>query len=113
MTQRVSAIELPQPQPQDGERDNRYAAFRKLISDIAEHLQPEDVTKCAFIRGIPKDRSHTALDMLTYLVQVGAFSHENVGPLVDLLKDLKRHDLIHDLVTPYKAEHSEGTFLVK
>ena len=98
-------------QPQGAERDNRHAAFRKLITDISEHLRPEDVTKCTFIRGLPKDRSLSALDTLSYLMQVGTFSHKNVEPLVDLLKDVKRHDLVHDLVGPYRAEHPDGTFL--
>ena len=111
MAQRVSATELQLPQ--SAERDNRHAAFRKLITDISEHLRPDDVTKCTFIRGLPKDRSLSALDTLSYLMQVGAFSHENVEPLVNLLKDVKRHDLIHDLVSPYRAEHPVGTFLAR
>ena len=88
--------------------ERRQSAFRKLITKLSEHLQPEDVKKCAFIRTLPKDRTPTALGTLEYLMQVGEFSYTNVEPLIDLLKDVDRHDLVSDLVEPYKNEHPDG-----
>lgn len=97
------AIELLPLQPSD--RDGHLEAFRKLISDLSEHLRPEEVGRCSFLRVLPPDRTQTALDTLSYLMKIGEFSHNNVEPLVNLLKDVKRHDLVNTLVEPYKKEH--------
>lgn len=94
------AIELQPLQLSD-----HLETFRKLISDLSEHLRPEEVERCSFLRGLPPDRTQTALDTLSYLMKIGEFSHTNVEPLVSLLKDVKRHDLVNTLVEPYKKEH--------
>lgn len=100
------AIELLPLQRSD--RDGHLEAFRKLISDVSEHLLPEEVKKCSFLRGLPQDGTQTALDTLSYLIKIGKFSHSNVEPLVSLLKDVNRHDLVSTLVEPYKEEHPDG-----
>ena len=81
--------------------ERRKSVFRKLITSVSEHLQPEEVAKCSFICNLPKDRSSSALHTLEYLMQAGEFSHCNVEPLVKLLKDINRHDLVNELVEPY------------
>ena len=85
--------------------ERRQAAFRKLITTISEHLLPNEVQKCAFMRQVPRERSATALETLEYLLQNGAFSHSNVEPLVDLLRDIKRHDL-NELIESFLQEYS-------
>ena len=82
----------------------RKAAFRKLITEISEHLLAGEVTKCSFIHNLPKERSSSALDTLEYLLQNGAFSHSNVEPLVKLLKDINRHDLVNEQVESFCRE---------
>ena len=94
--------------PQQLCSERRQAAFRKLLSRISQHLGEDDVKKCAFIQSIPKDRRTSALGILEYLMQSGAFSHANTEPLIQLLKDIDRHELVSDLVEPYMKEYSEG-----
>ena len=84
--------------------ERRQAAFRKLLTTLSEHLQPEEVGKCSFLWKVPRERSSTALETLEYLLQVGAFSHSNVEPLVKLLKDIGRHDLVNEQVESYRQE---------
>ena len=85
--------------------EGRQPAFRKLLSDISAHLRPEEVSRIVFIHKLPAERTPMALDTLRYLMEIGAFSHANVNPLVDLLKNVNRHDLVSDLVDPYTEEH--------
>ena len=106
-----SSFEASSPQ-QCTERESRQSTFRKLISEVSEHLRPDEVAKCSFIHRLPPDKNLSALETLSYLMQTGAFSHSNVDPLVKLLKDVKRHDLVTELVDPYRDLHPDGeTFL--
>ena len=89
------------------ERESRQSAFRKLISDISEHLSPEEVAKFSFIQSIP-ERNVSALTALEYLMRKGEFSHDNPEPLAALLKDIKRHDLVTSLVDSYKETFPNG-----
>ena len=88
----------------DLSRESRHAAFRRLISHLSDHLTTEDVAKFTFIQFIPK-KGVTALDALDYLIRKGEFSPENLEPLVDLLKDVSRSDLVTELVDAYKESH--------
>lgn len=87
-------------------------AFRKLLSDLSERLRPEEVKRISFLCNLPEERSSKALDTLKYLMEVGTFSHENVKPLSDILKNVNRHDLVNDFVTPYAhaEEQWDGEF---
>ena len=78
--------------------------FRKLLVDLSEQLCQQDLLSICFLCSIPH-RTQTSLDIFNYLIDRGEFSHTNVEPLVNLLKDVKRHDLVHNLVEPYKKEH--------
>ena len=86
--------------------EGRHAVFRKLISDLSQHLQPDEVTRCSFLHNLPKDRTTSALEALEYLMRSGTFSHNNVDPLVELLKDINRHDLVNSFVEPYLNENT-------
>ena len=88
--------------------ETRQSAFRKLISEISDRLQPDEVDKCWFLRNVPRDRASTALGTLGYLLQVGKFSHSNVEPLAKLLRDINRHDLVEDMVESYRREYHDG-----
>ena len=87
--------------------ERRKSVFRKLITDISEHLLPGEVAKCMFLRKVPKERAASALQTLDYLMQGGEFSHSNVEPLTKLLQDINRHDLVNELVQPFLKECSE------
>ena len=84
--------------------ENSKSAFRKLITTISEHLKQDEVARGAFIRKVPRERSTTALEMLDYMMQVGTFSHCNVGPLVKLLKEINRHDLADEQAESFLKE---------
>ena len=89
--------------------DERQAEFRKLLAALSEHLQPDDIRKCSFIHHLPDGHNRAALDTLEYLMKKGAFSHSSVEPLVALLKDISRCDLVTDLVEPYREKYpAEG-----
>ena len=95
-------------QPLSGGR--RQWAFRKLITEISEHLLPGEVLKCSFIHNLPKtERSSSALHTLESLMQGGMFSHSNVDPLVKLLKDINRHDLVNEQVETFLTEFPATT----
>ena len=97
---------------QSSEKLEHQTAFRKLLSNLSEHLRPEDVSKIVFYRNLPEDRTSKALDTLRYLMETGAFSHANVKPLIDLLKNINRHDLVSDHVDPYMEEHSDSEYIL-
>lgn len=83
------------------------ASFRKLLTVLAEHMEQEEVVKCCFIYQVPRERSSSALAALEYLLAVGVLSHSNIEPLVELLKDINRHDLISDRVEPFIKQRNE------
>ena len=85
--------------------EERQTEFRKLLSALAEQLQPEDIRKCSFLKSLPNGRTATALETLDYLMKKGTFSHSNVDPLVQLLQDINRCDLVTDLVDPYRNDY--------
>ena len=65
--------------------------FRKLITVISEHFTNEELLRIAFIYNIP---SSTPLGTMEYLTEMRMFSEFNMEPLVKLLKDINRYDLI-------------------
>ena len=85
--------------------EKRQASFRRLITGISSHLQLEDVINCTFLHNLPRDRIVTPLDALELLIKKGRFSHSNVDPLVQLLQDINRCDLVTDLVDTYRNDY--------
>lgn len=87
----------------DVHKQNRKQEFRKLITTISECLTPDDLAACCFLQELPKDRTFTALEALDCLMQRDFFSHSNVKPLIGLMRDIKRKDLV-SLVNSYEGE---------
>ena len=86
----------------------RRHGSRRLGSSSRRFPTAYSQTKWPGARSCAKDRSSTALGTLGYLMQVGQFSHSNVEPLAKLLRDINRHDLVEDMVEPYRREHHDG-----
>ena len=104
MATNKSCFEAPVPCT---EKDSRLPAFRKLVSDISEHLSQDEVAKFSFIQHVP-DKNASALAAFNYLLRKGVFSHNNVEPLATILKNIDRHDLLTQLVEPYKDNYPQG-----
>ena len=75
--------------------DRRKRAFRRLVSDVAENFDDNNKRHLHWQAQLPpqlKDKS--SLDILEHLHKHGFFTEYEVRPLVQLLKDIHRQDLI-------------------
>ena len=65
---------------------------------ISELLTADSAMALAYIHDLPipplGSAPHRPLDVLMELEKRGVFSHENVAPLIDLLRDIRRLDII-------------------
>ena len=85
--------------------------YRRLVASIASHLSAEEVERITFIRdsgdgcrsddGEPK----TALHMLAALERRGEFSVQNIDGLIEIVKDVNRHDLVQLAETYKRTRH--------
>lgn len=74
--------------------DRRKREFRSLVSDIADHLDDNNVKSIIWQEQLPSSLTgKSPLDVLQYLYKRGSFSECKVGPLAQLLKDIHREDL--------------------
>ena len=74
---------------------NPTAALRTVLKWIADSLSAEDVKAIAYIYNLPCTAGQrTAFGVLGELEKRGTFSHNNVEPLIRLLSDINRHDII-------------------
>ena len=87
--------------------DRRKRAFRSLVSDIAQHLDNNNVKDINWQEGVPASlQDRPALDVLQYLHRRGVYNEHEVRPLVQLLKDIHREDLI-GLVDAFREQFGE------
>ena len=84
--------------------ERRQTEFRKLVTAISEHLLPKEVARCCFVRMLPSEKFGTALLVLEHLMRSGQISHWQVEPLAELLRDISRHDLVNELVEPFRRD---------
>ena len=78
----------------EADSGRRSQHFRKLISDIAEHLDKNDVDKIIWQKELPqKMKDKPALSVLEYLYKKGDFAIGDLRPLTHLLKEIHREDL--------------------
>lgn len=85
----------------------RRDAYKTLISRVAERLSSDDLRSIFwYIDAPPKLRNGSALDVLEYLEMAGRFSEKNVQNLSQLLKDIKRVDLM-DEVEQYSLHYGK------
>ena len=72
--------------------------FKPMIVQLAQALKPEDVESLRFCykQSLKASGSQMrgALEILENLEENGLFTSNNVAPLVQLLKDIQRHDLV-------------------
>ena len=72
--------------------------FKPMIVQLAQALKPEDVHNLRFcykhFLKASGSQMNDALEILENLEENGVFTYNNVAPLVGLLKDIQRHDLV-------------------
>ena len=69
-----------------------------MLTHISELFTPDNARSLAYINGLPtptNNTPHKPLDVLMELEKRGVFSHGNVDPLIGLLTDLHRVDIIN------------------
>ena len=92
--------------------------YRRLVSSVAAHLSPEEVERIAFIRltGLestkhdasePMEPNASAISILATLERQGVFSARNIDGLMEIAKDVNRHDLMRKIET-YKKTRSQA-----
>ena len=72
--------------------------FRIMLTHICELFTPDNASSLAYINGLPTPTGnalHKPLNILIELEKRGVFSHENIEPLISLLTDLHRVDIIN------------------
>ena len=79
-----------------------------MVKNIAEDIN--NLSKLMYMCGMNSTGSDrdklTALDILWKLEKQGKFSHNNVGPLVSLLRGIDRCDLVTKHIEPYKHKYA-------
>lgn len=85
--------------------------FKRVVKDIAEQI--DDIPKLAFMCDEDyaniKSGKLTALDILWRQVIRGSFSHDNIKPLEQLMKDIDRYDLIAKYINPHEQTYMKPT----
>ena len=73
----------------------RGQQFRKLVSDMADHLDKNDVQKIIWQKELPKKMKESSpLNVLEYLYSRGEFTATELRPLSQLLQAIGREDLM-------------------
>ena len=90
----MAAYSLERPRYFKEKRD----AYKSLISRIAEQLRPDDMTHLFWYIDAPETlRGRTALEVLEHLQRLGKFSETTTVQLLDLMKNIKRIDLMKEV----------------
>ena len=87
-----------------------------MLTHISEHLTQDNAQRLAYINGLPSPSNsthHKQLDVLTELEKRGVFSHKNIDPLIDLLTDLHRADIINSCQIREFKEWVENVYRYK
>ena len=87
----------------------RKYAFRKLLVTVSEKLTESEARQIEFLRELPKSttRMREGLDVLAELRKRGEFSSKKVQPLIDLLQEIKRHDIAEYVRDSYQATNPD------
>lgn len=92
---------------EEADLNRRNQQFRRLVSDIAEHLDKSDVDKIIWQKELPqKMKDKPALEVLQYLYKNGHFTMDELRPLTQLLKEIHRGD-ITEKVESYQEKFGE------
>ena len=72
-----------------------------MLMHISELLTADNASSLAYINGLPTpppgSAPHRPFHVLMELEKRGVFSHENIEPLIGLLKDIGRFDIINTI----------------
>ena len=72
--------------------------FKPMIVQLAQALKPEDVESLRFcykhLLKASGSQMKGALEILENLEENGLFTCNNLAPLMELLRDIQRHDLV-------------------
>ena len=86
----------------------RKYAFRKLLVTVSEKLTESEAGQIEFLRELPKSTTRReGLDVLAELRKRGEFSSKKVQPLIDLLQEIKRHDIAEYVRDSYQATNPD------
>ena len=85
-----------------------------MLTRISELLTADNASSLAYIHGLPVpppgSAPHRPFDVLMELEKRGVFSHENVEPLIGLLTDLHRVDIINTCaIREYKEKVEQAS----
>lgn len=76
-----------------------------MVQKVAGDMGNEDVQTTIFQYDLPADYGNKpALETLRKLEVRGNFSDSDIGPLLELLQNIDRHDLINKHVMPYQQQ---------
>ena len=95
------------PRLEMSDMSQRGQQFRKLVSDIAEHLDKNDVHKIIWQKELPKKMKESSpLNVLEYLHSRGEYTATELRPLSQLLQAIDREDLT-ERVESYQEKFGE------
>jgi hypothetical protein len=84
-----------------------------MLTHISELLTADNASSLAYIHGLPSppgNTPHKPLEVLMELEKRGVFSHENVEPLIGLLTDAHRVDIINTCsIREYKDKAEQAS----
>ena len=82
--------------------------FKLMISKVSSSLRQVDVDRIRYVFTISlptdQDTELSALKLLEILEQKGVYSHTNIKPLEDLLRNAERCDLVSEYIEPYNRK---------
>lgn len=83
--------------------------YRRLVASVASQLSAEEVERIMFVRlSLTEDvtsKGSSALYLLAALECRGEFSYQNIDGLLEIVKDVNRHDLM-DQIESYKKNRA-------
>ena len=101
---------MSQTQAEHGEA---YTAYKKLITNIADALQPDDISKLAYQEDISVGSNQPALDLLKQLERGGKIGPTKIQNLIDALDNIHRSDLIESKIKPFVKKFPQSSELHK
>ena len=94
--------------PPSSPLQQRRSEFRKLLVHVSKRLDESAVSEVEYLREMPSrsttDKKRGGFEVLTALEKEGHISPTNTKPLVELLQEIKRHDLA-GYVTEYQSRY--------
>ena len=93
------------------ESNGQFVAFRRLVFSLSKQLSGDDARAIVFIHFCEQQdslNSSTPLDILCKLESKGIATSSNPDKLLELMRDLKRHDLASEVKDFIKKKKSKN-----